>query len=127
MCDGRETGSRGDEDALIRWWVMAREPRTLRSQLESLTGWRGLSEALKHRFLHHVLCSREHCVLFFIVQMSHGSVMLLGKYLRRTGKRPGIFLPGERETGQTRRDKPYVFVFRVLEAPYLCTHHSATV
>lgn len=37
VCDGQGIESRGDQDTLVWWWVMAREPRTLRSQLESLS------------------------------------------------------------------------------------------
>lgn len=37
VCDGQGIGSGGDQDTLVWWWEMAREPRTLRSQLESLS------------------------------------------------------------------------------------------
>lgn len=88
-------------------------------------GWRGL-QALKLRFLHPVLRSREHCLLLFIVQMSHGSVILLGKYLCRAGNALWSFQtlvslrlrralpPGERETRQiwrSRRDVCLCFTF----------------
>lgn len=37
VCDSQGIESRGDQDTSVWWWVMVREPRTLRSQLESLS------------------------------------------------------------------------------------------
>lgn len=139
VCDGQGIGSGGDQDTLVWWWEMAREPRTLRSQLESLS-WLERSPSPETQ----ILASRPslqgtlpfafHCSDESWECYTAGKISLQGwkctvelsdpcesqtqesVATRWKGDRANL----EKQTGR-------VSVFHFLEAPYPYTHYPTTV